>query len=77
VSGLPDGVISLPGGRLVHRESVAGKAFLQAEAEIEAEEHRARVEREKNNIRIRKARPWWKRWLPFYITIRFHWNWRN
>jgi hypothetical protein len=47
-----------------------------ARDEIAWEDHRAAVDAAKLRIREWRARPWWKRWLPFTLKIRFEWNWR-
>jgi hypothetical protein len=41
----------------------------QAKAELNDEHRRAAIEREKQRIRTRAARPLWKRLFPFNITI--------
>jgi len=43
-----------------------------------AEEFRLeQVASAKARIKKWRARPWWKRWLPFTVSIRFHWNWSH
>lgn len=42
----------------------------QARQEVADEDRRAAVERTKERIRARRARPWWRLLFPFKITIR-------
>lgn len=42
----------------------------EALAELEEEFHRRAVEAAKARIRKRRSLPWWRRLLPFEITIR-------
>jgi hypothetical protein len=53
-------------------------SFIEQEAirELAEEDHRAAVAAAKQRVKEWRARPWWKRWLPFYVEIRFVWNWR-
>jgi hypothetical protein len=65
-------LISDYNGGTAHPDSPLGKAIREAEQELAEETHKARVAVVKERIRARRARPWWKRVLPF--TIQIHWN---
>jgi len=64
----PSETIIVPGGQVVHKDSVIGKAYLQAAAELRAEAHQDRVLAMKKRILAKRSRPWWRRVLPFVIS---------